>query len=499
VGLAVSGAGERVACVDVPALALQLVLRAHPEWSADPVVVVADDRPHAPIVWCNRAARAHRIRRGASFAEAKALSATLHAAVVPEHELAAGVDALFALLLPFSPAIEPAQFAPGLFWLDPRGLSVMFGDLAAWAAKIHRALSDAGFVSAVIVGFSRHNALALARVGTGPHVLPDREQEDRRAGRVPLARLGVPPGFLRDMELLDIQSVAELRALPPSQLRARYGEEAARWHEFLSGKAYTPLIPREPMAPFVLTLEVDPPDDDCTRLLFGLKAALDDAALRLRAQHTAISALCVEFALERLRAEGQRIEAAAPTLDVPQLVDLLRLRLSNVALPARVERLTVTLELARVHPRQLAIEHGKKPRDLEAGKRAIARLRASFGPEAVTRAALHEAHLPEAAYRFELANEVRLPRPRPVADAPLVRRVLHTPRPLSPRPRHEPEAWPDQGGAVIRMSGAHRVAGGWWLRRRERDYHFAELQGGEVWWIFYDRVQRRWFLHGSVD
>jgi len=49
---------KRVACVDVPALALQLVLRAHPEWAQDPVVIVTDDRPRAPIVWANRAARA---------------------------------------------------------------------------------------------------------------------------------------------------------------------------------------------------------------------------------------------------------------------------------------------------------------------------------------------------------------------------------------------------------------------------------------------------------
>ena len=61
---------KRVACVDVPALALQLVLRAHPEWASDPVVIVTDDRPRAPIVWANRAARAVRIHRGMCFSEA---------------------------------------------------------------------------------------------------------------------------------------------------------------------------------------------------------------------------------------------------------------------------------------------------------------------------------------------------------------------------------------------------------------------------------------------
>jgi protein ImuB len=512
----------RVACVDVPALALQLVLRAHPEWAADPVVVVEDDRPHAAIVWCNQVARAHRITRGTSFAQAKALSAKLHAEVVSEHVLSGGIDALFESLLPFSPGIEPVLPSPGLFWLDPRGLNLMFGQLEDWAARVHAALQRERYVSAVVVGFMRANALALARVQRGPLVLADAAAEQRLAGRVPLVRLGISPGLARDMALLDIRTVAELRALSAPQLRVRYGEEAARLHDFLSGKAWTPLAPKSPVTPLTLQLEVDPPDDDSTRLLFGIKRVLDDAATRLRAEHQAITALEIELQLERLGARHERIETAAPTLDVPQIVDLLRLRLGNVALPARVEQIAVTLELARVHPRQIAIEHGKKPRDLEAAARAVARLRASFGPEAVTRARLHSAHLPEAGYRFELARDVQLPRvargasstnsasgivdisalgltAHALAQSPLVRRIYTTPQPLPERPVHEPESWFEQGGAVIAMFGPYRIAGGWWMRRRERDYHFVELQNGELLWIFYDRPRRRWFLHGTVD
>ena len=40
-----SGAVERTACVDIRALPLQLLLRAHPEWKAQPVVVVEINFP----------------------------------------------------------------------------------------------------------------------------------------------------------------------------------------------------------------------------------------------------------------------------------------------------------------------------------------------------------------------------------------------------------------------------------------------------------------------
>jgi protein ImuB len=492
-----SNASARIACVDVPALSLQLVIRAHPEWEGDPVVVVEDDRPLAKIVWANRAARAHKIRRGMSFAQAKALSARLHAEVVAEPAVLSGIDALFDLLVPYSPSIEPVLPQPGLFWLDPRGMQALFGNLERWAARVHEKLCEQRFVASVVVGHVRARVFAIACVQSGPFVVQDDDQEQRLSARVPLDRLGISPALRDDLALLEVHTVGDLLRLPVAQLRVRYGAEAARLHDFCSGKSWTPLLPRIPLPPLCLSLEVDPPDDDCARLLFGLKAVLDDAAARLAAQHQAITALELTLRLDAPdgipRERRERIETAAPTLDVPQLVDLLRLRLATVDLPAKVEHIAVQVEAARVHARQVALQHGNKPRDLEAAARAIARLRASLGPQAVTRARLCEAYLPEAAFCFEPTRELALPRPQPApaSDLPLVRRLLPAPVALAG------DAPALRGGA---MFGPYRVASGWWgERKHERDYHFVETRTGELLWIFYDRALRRWFVQGAVD
>jgi protein ImuB len=497
-----------IACVDVPALALQLVLRAHPEWSGDPVVVVEDDRPHAPILWSNRAAREHRIRRGTSFSQAKALSATLHAEVVSEPALEAAIDTLFELLIAFCPSVEPVLVQPGLFWLDPQGMDGLFGSRERWAERVHDKLRGERFFSAVVVGFARARAFALACTRTGPFVVRDQEQEQALSARVSLERLGIAPKLRDELALLDIHTVGELLALPVAQLRVRYGEQAARLHDFLSGKAWAPLLPRIPVAPLRVELEVEPPDDDCARLLFGLKAALHQSTERLRTEHHAITALDLLLELERVgggNTRHERIETAAPTLDVVQLVDLLRLRLANVALGARVERIVTTIEHTRVHPRQLAIAQGDKPRDLEAAARAIARLRATFGPDAVTCARLCDAYLPEASFRFEPTRALQLPRAMPSAvreaELPLVRRVYQSPLALPPLPIHEPEAWLGRYGAVSAMLGPHRIGSGWWTERGafERDYYFVETQTGKLLWVFFDRRRRKWLLQGLVE
>ena len=497
----------RVACVDVPALALQLVLREHPRWSEDPVVVVEDDRPQAQVLWANRAARLVKIRRGSTFAQAKALSSKLHAEVVEEPRIEAAIDELFTRLLDFSPHVEPVLQQPGLCWLDPSGLDGIFGNLQRWAERIVAMLEGEQLRGSVAVGFRRATSFALARLHTGALVLRDADEEQAQAARVPLARLGVSPALVHDMAVLGVHSVGELLALPASQLRVRYGAEAAQLHDFLSGRTWTPLLPRSPSEPLVFELEVDPPDDDHTRLLFGLKGGLHRVTDRLAAGQEAITALEVRFILEpigeRPREHRERLETAAPTLDVVQIVDLLRLRLANVSLAAPVEHIQTTLEHVRVHPRQIELVRGnrcERPRDVEAAARALARLKASFGPQAVTRARLREAYLPEARYRFEPVADVNLPvTPMGEVEPPLIRRVFATPMPLPQLPNHEPEAWLGQSGPVEHMYGPHRISGGWWVRRRERDYYFVETKKGEILWIYYDCPTRRWRLHGIVD
>ncbi len=507
-GAAVTGGASRVTCVLVPALPLQLVLRAHPEWQDDPVVVVEDDRPLAPILWSNRVARAHRIVPGMRFAQARALSARLHAEVVKEPLLESAVDELLALLLPCSPRIEPMLVQPGLFWIDPEGLTGLFGDYERWARMVHARLTEARLIAAVVVGFARGPLWALASTRSGTLVVKDAVEEQRLCGRVPLDRLGLAPALVSELSLLGVERVGSLLALPSAQLRTRYGAEAARVHEFLSGKSWAPLMPRVPEPPLVLELEVEPPDDDLARLSFGFKAVLQRAIAKLRAEQHAITALSVELSLERGGKRSERVEAAAPTLDAVQLVELIRLRLASFTLGGKVAYVRLELEHVRVHARQLALAHddgaahGKKKRDFEAAGRAIARLRASFGAEAVTRARLREAHLPEASFCFEPVAELTPPRALlPPADPPLVRRLYRKPVPLDSPPKHEPERWLGTHGAVRAMYGPYRVAGGWWSPRgaRERDYCFVETQTGELLWLYYDRARRRWLMQGAVE
>src|SRR3989304_5548879 len=64
-GLMKNSPPGRLACVDLPAFPLQLLLKRRPEWAAQPVAVVAEDKPQGLVLWVNEKARQFGVRRAA--------------------------------------------------------------------------------------------------------------------------------------------------------------------------------------------------------------------------------------------------------------------------------------------------------------------------------------------------------------------------------------------------------------------------------------------------
>ena len=119
----------------------------------------------------------------------------------------------------------------------------------------------------------------------------------------------------------------------------------------------------------------------------------------------------------------ERIRPAAPARDVVQIMNLVRLRIETLALEAGVTAVCVTGRSVRVAAVQQGLFVERPSRDRAAAERALAQIRAEFGGDAVVRARLVEAHLPEARFAWEPAGTVPAPEPIEVACPPMVRRI----------------------------------------------------------------------------
>ena len=140
-----------LACIDLPAFPLQILLQRHPDWIGKPAVVVDLDKPQGVILWSNEQARSFRILPGMRYAAGLSMTRELRAGVVEEAAIRAGVERVERRLRFYSPEVECSGSEPGLFWVDAAGLQLTFPSLAQWAALIQTDLSEMKLAASIFL------------------------------------------------------------------------------------------------------------------------------------------------------------------------------------------------------------------------------------------------------------------------------------------------------------------------------------------------------------
>ncbi len=485
---------HRMACVDLPALPLQLVLRQHPKWKSRPVAVVDRDKPQGRILWVNEEARRARILPGMRYAAALSLSGDLRASEMPSDDIDHAVESILTLLWKFSPEVEPSREEPGVFWLGATGLAAVSSPLVPPKGTV---------------------AVSSPRmVNRGITVFKEPADETTALRRVPLMRLTIDPEVRDTLHLLGVRLVGEFTDLPREGIEKRFGKDAWRLYRQAGGEIQEPLNPRPQETPIQKCIHLDDAETDQVRLMAVIERALEPLFKILTDRQQAVAEIQMHLQLDRAPPRTERLRPAAPTTDRAELGKLISLRLEKClsvepateigesGLGGGVTDLTLVIEGARLRNTQLELFQARPARDLGAANRALAFLRAKFGDEVVVRARLREAHLPEALFVWETFSELPRAAPLIVDSGRLVRRMYTSPIELPARPRHEPDGWMLRGlkeGPVVRVLGPYIVSGGWWRKAAHREYHFAETQKGEMLWVYYDRLRRRWFLQERVE
>ncbi|MSP71449.1 MAG: DNA polymerase Y family protein [Myxococcales bacterium] len=501
---------EHLACLELPALPLQLLLERCPELRETPAVIVDVDTPNGRILWVNDAAWAHRIRPGMRYAAALSLNAQLRADVLEPAQLERGARRLTEHLRRFSPRVEPSTEIPGLFFIDASGLERLFGSLMEWGERLLASLLELGFDARLCVGFTRFGTFAATRLLprlSSPLLLTDPQDEHRRLLSTPLERLGLEPRLCETLHRLGLRHVEAFLALPVDGLQTRFGPAAVELHRRAALQTFEPLRP-QPIPPNLWRrLLCEHGETDTTRLLFLVKRLVDQLLTLLAERHEALTELHLQLRLNtRVNApeeERHTLRPGEPTLDSPVLLDLLRLRMDQLELRAGVVELRVGVVGVRATAEQLRLFRDGPKRDLMAANRALARVRAELGEGAVQRAELREGHLPEARFGFAPLSELRAPEAKTRPPRVLQRRLLAKPLRLKPVPRHlRDDGWVPHdpaAGAVVKLHGPYAISGGWWSQEQSREYHFAETKRGDLLWVYYDRKRRNWYLHGWVE
>lgn len=485
---------DRWACVDVAAFPLQLLLKAQPAWARLPSAVVADDKPQALVQFVNARAYTLGVRPGQRYAAALALALDLQAGTISRWQIARSVRALADRLRRYSPHVEPSAEVPGVFWLDAQGLTRLYSSLHDWAHAIRLDMRRAGVGATVAVGFTRFGSYALAKFHQGITVCAGDDEERAEVQPVPLSYLDLDPDVHERLAILGIHTVGDFLRLPGDGIRQQFGEATHALHQLATGHRWAPLVPSPGEEPQERLVHFDAPEINIDRLIFIVTRLLDSLLAALVSHAHAVVELALWMKLDDRTTRTEGVRPAAATLDVAQLLALVRVRLDTLRLSAGIVTLRVTAVTCPATPEQRRLFPQHARRDPELANQALARLRAEFGEPCVVRARIGDAHLPAAQFEWEPLDRVPLrSSPHVVATRPLVRRIYAQPVRLAPGFRLQARS--PKPEAVL---GPYIVSGGWWGGGIRRDYYFVPTGGG-LWWVYYDHRTQRFFLQGCVE
>ena len=284
-------------------------------------------------------------------------------------------------------------------------------------------LSREELPASIVVGFSRFGSYAIAKAGNRVTVLPSLEMEEVCSRKVLLQHLRINPSLLDRLEKLGMHTVGDFLDLPQGGIARHLGQEASTLYRLAAGELSMPLQPRMIPEPLRVRAELEEPESNAARLLFRIKQLLDPLLMAAADRSQKVSVLRLQLLLEDGDRRLEQIQPARPTLKVSVLLDLVRLRLESLSLPVPPVELVLEVEGVSASPQVLSLLQRNPRRNLEAALRALARIRAEFGPDSVLSARLKSGHLPEARSEWRPLEKLKAASPRSVSLRPLVRRA----------------------------------------------------------------------------
>ncbi len=407
-------------------------------------------------------------------------------------------------------------------------------------ARLRAALARAGFEARAAIAGNRFTARTVAAFGSlrpsgspgaspGPPapagtVVPPGGEREALATR-PVAALPLDARAAQVLARLGIATLGDLARLPADTLARRFGAPAAGWSARARGDDATPLEPFP--LPQALFERIEPPAplDRLEPILFTLKTLVQRVGARLAGRGAAAAKLAVHLVLEEgwgdagairrpaVSSQAVEIRLPRPTVSARTILEVARETLARVSLPGPVREIALeAVETVPARRTQRSLDGRAMPFP-ERLETTLGRLASAFGEEGVFSAALADEYRPERAF-------VRAP-PLPERDPPdrtghrssdrsgpwpsaLPLRLLPVPEAVAVAREGEAAVLVARGARrrIVEASGPERLSGEWWERPFDRDYWRVRTGGPEGaarWWIFRDRDDGRWYLHGLFD
>lgn len=465
------------ACIYLPHLGIDSVLRRHPE-PDKPLVLVGGTPQRRELVSVNRSAAEAGLRPGQRLAAAHALLSNFAMVEHDEQATARWQQFLAAWAYRFSSQVWAGW--PNCIVLEAQASYSIMGRWPRFEARLREDLTSLGFRHRIALAPTARAARVLAGVQDGLAIEhPDHLRTT--LGRVPVRRAYLPDDSGERLHKMGLRHLRQILDLPRDALRRRFGVELLTHFDQLLGHAPEILECYRPPDVFDMRIELNFEVENHQALLFPVRRMTSDLAAYLAGRDGGVQQFVLKLEHEEFAATEVPIGLLSAERDAGMLFELTKGRLEQVGIPAPI----VALRLIAKHLPPF-VPAGQdlfddRPANAVPWEQLRERLRARLGNEAVYQLAARSDPRPEHAWQRDDGQREIGPLDRPTRPTWLL------PRPI---PLHDPEP--------IILAGPERLESGWWDGGdARRDYYVLLTSRGQHAWAFTGVGERGpWMLHG---
>ncbi len=320
----------------------------------------------------------------------------------------------------------------------------------------------------------------------------DRPLEARLAP-LPLRLLDDFTATVDSLHRAGLETLGDVLALPTQAISRRCGIEFSHFLQRVLGQRDDPRADYEPPTTFSDGYWYGYEVKANVELLPAAEQLLQSLCRFLRNAQLQTAAIDWQLTGVDRRVTGIAVRSASRHSDWRSWLQLTRIRFEQLKLDTGVEGLN--LECRELQAGQLdnmdLFDRGNQSEPLES---LLDRLRSRLGMQAIEKIAGRDEHLPELAVHTGTEPGGSSGPDDAGAQRPFW--LLQEPQPLhcrGPLLFWRGDNWQRE----LRLGyGPERIEDNWWREPVSRDYYVARCDNGQQYWVFRDRLQQRWYVHG---
>lgn len=354
--------------------------------------------------------------------------------------------------------------------------------------------------AALLVSFNKPNTDLSCINASGNLFLPELH-------RAAIEHLAIEPKSIEQLLHCGFINLGDLSDIPNNQLGNRFGVAFLQYLDRLYGRV--PDVQDAVIPPETFTANIDfaEPITNITWITQQLERLLMDLCGFIRRRQLVCQRFTWHFYDEKNQCiqsvtislsqqsgtQASHVNANADRTLALSMLELTQLKIGTLKFSWSISR----IELISKHfvAKQLFYNDLFDPKpDQQAFKQLLDKLVNRLGRSSVLQLQCHDEQLPEERNNpYTLDQTLKTSVSVPVAahqlkDQPLW--LLPEPQFISKKPQ------PEYQGPLQIIHGPDRIVSHWWSNLQSRDYYIARQRNGRLLWLFFNRKQRTWFLHG---